>query len=248
MMAEGTPYLEPEEALNVRTFSSDVERDQYLRFGLSPREQAIVRSNFPRWGSRVLDVGCGYGRTSRPLAAMGFQVTAIDIVPRMVTEGSAATPSVHFCLMSATDLGFADASFDCVFFSFNGIDCIVPQGKRAQALREFRRVLRPGGVLVYSAHNWVGLILNSLRSRPRRADLFRNLAHGRLLPGYFTMRQLGGDLVLHYGLPWTEVRRLRAAGFSAVSVRPGKVGPRLERLGPLAHRVFDLWPFYVALK
>ena len=248
MMADRTPYFEPEEALNVRTFSSDAERERYLRFGLSAREEAIVRSTFSGMGGRVLDVGCGYGRTSRPLADLGLQVTAIDIVPRMVAEAQAATPTVRFCVMSATDLGFADASFDCALFSFNGIDCIVPRSRREQALRELCRVLRPGGVLVYSAHNWAGLVVASLRSRPRRADLFRNLARGRVLPGYFTMRQVGGDLVLHYGLPWTEVRRLRAAGFSAVSVRPGKVGPRLERLGPLAHRVFDLWPFYVAIK
>ena len=150
--------------------------------------------------------------------------------------------------MSATDLGFADGAFDSALFSFNGIDCIVPRSKRLQALRELHRVLRPGGVLVYSAHNWAGFIVSSLGSPSRRAELWRNVARGRLLPGYFRLRQTGGELVLHYGLPWAEVRALRAAGFSAVTVLPGKIPSRLERLGRVAHRLFDLWPFYVATK
>jgi SAM-dependent methyltransferase len=248
MMAEKAPYFEPEEALNVGTFSTDAERERYFRFGLSPREDAIVRSTFAGMGGRVLDVGCGYGRTSRPLAEMGFRVTAIDIVPRMVTEARAATPAVAFCVMSVTDLGFPDGSFDGALFPFNGLDCIAPRSKRLQALRELHRVLRPGGVLVYSAHNWAGFLSSSLRTPARRAELLRNLARGRLLPGYFRVRQPGGDLVLHYGLPWMEVRALRAAGFRTATVLPGKISPRLERLGWLAHRLFDLWPLYVAVK
>jgi SAM-dependent methyltransferase len=248
MMADKIPYFEPEEALNIGTFSTDAERERYFRFGLSPREDAIIRSTFTGMGGRVLDVGCGYGRTSRPLAEMGFRVTAIDIVPRMVAEAQAATPTVRFCVMSATDLGFADGSFDCALFSFNGIDNIAPRSKRLQALRELRRVLRPGGVLVYSAHNWAGFVSNSLRMPSRRAELLQNLARGRLLPGYFRVHQPGGDLVQYLGLPWFEVRALRAAGFRTATVLPGKISPRLERLGRVAHRLFDVWPFYVAAR
>ena len=62
------------------------------------------------------------------------------------------------------------------------------------------------------------------------------------------IRQAGGDLVLYYGSPRAEMRRLRAAGFRAVETVPGKLSPRLERFGPLARRLADAWPYYVARK
>jgi SAM-dependent methyltransferase len=166
----------------------------------------------------------------------------------MVAEAQVATPAARFSVMSATDLAFANGTFDYVLFSARGIDCIAPRAKRGQTLRELYRVLRPGGVLIYPAHSWPGFVLTALWSRSRRGDLLRNVSRGRLLPGYFRIRQAGGDLVLHYGLPGAEARALRAVGFGAVRVLPGKISPRLARLGRLAQRLFDVWPYYVAVK
>jgi SAM-dependent methyltransferase len=237
----------PEEQVNRNTFTTDAEREKWFRFGLSPREEELVDRYF-MGGRRVLDIGCGYGRTTRPLAARGFDVTAIDVVERMIAEGQAVTPEARFCVMSATDLGFADASFDHVLFSANGIDCIVPRRRRDDTLREIHRVLRPGGALVYSSHNWFAFWVTSLWSPSRRADLLRNVARGRIWTGYFRIRQAGGDLVLYYGSPRAEMRRLRAAGFRAVETVPGKLSPRLEPFGSLARRLADAWPYYVARK
>ncbi len=248
MSRELEPGFVPDEVVNIETFSSDAEREKYFRFGLNTREETAIRQCFTGSSPRLLDVGCGYGRTSRPLAEMGFRVTAIDIVPRMIAEARAATPGVRFCLMSATDLGFADATFDSAFFSFNGIDFIVPEARRAQTLREIWRVLRPGGRLVYSAHNWLAFVAASLRHSSRARELARNFARRRVLPGYFRVRQSGGDLVVYLGVPWAETSRLRAAGFRSVAMLPGKLSPRLERFGALARAVFDRSPIYVGTK
>ena len=109
-------------------------------------------------------------------------------------------------------------------------------------------MLRPGGVLIYSAHNWLALVVTAVRNPSRRATVIRNAASGRLLPGYFRISQAGGDLMQHFGVPWSEVKRLRAAGFRTATMHANKISPRLERLGTIGTCLFDPWPHYVALK
>ncbi len=67
----------------------------------------------------------------------------------MVAEAKKTGVEVHE--MDACHLAFPDASFDTVFFPFHGIDYIYPD--IYVAVREARRVLKPGGVFIMSSHN-----------------------------------------------------------------------------------------------
>jgi ubiquinone/menaquinone biosynthesis C-methylase UbiE len=103
----------------------------------------------------VLDVGVGTGNLARPALARwpGIRVTGVDASREMVAtvEGLIAgsgdglrdrfTGAVAF----AADMPFPDRSFDVAMSSF--VLQLVPS--RAKALREIRRVLRPGGRLAY---------------------------------------------------------------------------------------------------
>ena len=70
-------------------------------------------------GSRILDVGCGIGGSSRILAKYyGFNVTGITISPAQVKRARELTPSnlnCNFQVMDALDLKFDDGSFDAVW-------------------------------------------------------------------------------------------------------------------------------------
>lgn len=238
----------PEERVNISLFGTEAARAQYQNYGLTAREERLARRYFVDSGAWVLDIGCGYGRTTVPLARMGFRVIGLDVVPRMIEEARRAHPDLRWLIMSATDLALRDASVDYTLFSANGIDCIYPLERRTQALREIHRVLRPGGCLIYSAHNWIAQAATSVRRRGRRGTLWRNLLRGRLGPGYLRTPQAGGEMVLYFGTPGSEMRRLWSLGFRDVTIHSGKISPRLDGRGRLVTVLFDVWPHYVAYR
>jgi ubiquinone/menaquinone biosynthesis C-methylase UbiE len=105
-------------------------------------------------GDRVLDVGCGPGYFARMLAAtVGPEgsVVGIDAAPEMIEYAGRKARRLSNCRFqpgAAEALAFADSSFDVVVSSL--MMHHVPEELRLQAVREMRRVLRPGGTLLLS--------------------------------------------------------------------------------------------------
>lgn len=104
--------------------------------------------------SRIVDVGCGTGALAVAAAARWpeAEIEATDISSGMLAVASrtiaAAGPAggrVHLSRAPADRLPFADGSFDLALAAF--VLQLVPS--RPRALREMRRVLRPGGRLAY---------------------------------------------------------------------------------------------------
>lgn len=141
------------------------------RYAQQSRLQAPERTIFEQRigaalaGSALLDLGVGGGRTTANLARQCLRYVGADYAEPMVQAcrerfgGLIAHRGLRFDVVDARAMPYEDASFDIVLFSFNGIDLVGAEA-RATALRECRRVLRPGGHLVYSSHN-----LNWLDSR-----------------------------------------------------------------------------------
>jgi SAM-dependent methyltransferase len=99
----------------------------------------------------VLDIGVGAGRTIDPLSTMFDKYVGIDFSEKAIAKAKELFPHADLRVMDARNLGFAE-TFDCVVFSFNGIDC-VNFADRELILRQIWRVLKPGGILIYSTHN-----------------------------------------------------------------------------------------------
>ena len=95
----------------------------------------------PRTPARVLEIGCGEGRVARDLADREYAVTGLDIAPSLVAAAADADPRSEFVVGDATELPFADGTFDLVV-AYNSL--IDVDDMRA-AVVEAGRVLRDGG-------------------------------------------------------------------------------------------------------
>jgi len=108
---------------------------------------ATVRAIDPLPGQRILDLAAGTGASAAPLARRGAQVVAADFSAGMIEEGRRrhpATAGLSFVTADATALPFDEESFDVVTISFGLRNVSDPH----RALREMRRVTRPGGLLM----------------------------------------------------------------------------------------------------
>ncbi|MEE2853421.1 MAG: ubiquinone/menaquinone biosynthesis methyltransferase [Actinomycetota bacterium] len=126
-----------------------------------------------RPGERVLDVATGTGDLALVEdAAVGLdgEVVAVDSCEAMLDVGRGRQHgSVTFQEGDATDLRFPDARFDIVTIGF-GLRNVADRGK---ALREFRRVLRPGGRL---------MVLDFSRPNSKPLKVIHDLLYFRVMP------------------------------------------------------------------
>jgi SAM-dependent methyltransferase len=92
-------------------------------------------------GTRVLDIATGPGHVARLAADRGAAVVGVDVAEDMVFLASRLHPSLDFRQADAHALPFEDASFHAVVGNF----VVLHLGRPEQAVREFARVLAPGG-------------------------------------------------------------------------------------------------------
>jgi ubiquinone/menaquinone biosynthesis C-methylase UbiE len=121
------------------------------------RESALLK------GKHLLEIGCGMGYDSLEFLKRGVRVTATDLTPNAVAmtlrhfevEGVQAE---EVRTANALDLPFQDNTFDAVWS--NGV--LHATGDTALAIREARRVLKPGGRAIishfYRKPSWMDLI------------------------------------------------------------------------------------------
>lgn len=101
-----------------------------------------------RWlaGRRVLDLGCGAGRSSRFLRELGNEVVGVDASGEMLNEARAADPEGTYLRHDATrPLPFAEAAFDAFFSSWMLLE-LGEWEAVAAAMAEAARVTRAGGI------------------------------------------------------------------------------------------------------
>lgn len=121
--------------------------------GLEDDEAAAILRYFSDTDATVLDIGCGGGRTTHVLRKIGYEVVGFDVSTPMVHEAQSHVSGVPLLIADVTAMGFQAETFEYALFPYNGLDLLYPEQKRHEALREIYRVLKPGGVFIFSARN-----------------------------------------------------------------------------------------------
>jgi SAM-dependent methyltransferase len=218
-------------------FSSSVLRN-YKGYTLTRTEALVLLKYQPYFAQKsVLDIGIGTGRTTVYLEPLAQDYVGIDFSPTFIDFVNNAMPNVCAKLGDMRDLGDFDSEhFDFVMGSFNVLD-VVTHDDRLKTISEVRRVLKPGGLFIFSSHNRSS---ESMGSRPklelakdparlvlrffrwtRRLRNYRQWKkHWVLTKEFAIITDAGHDFAaLHYYVDQaTQRRQLAASGFSTLEV------------------------------
>ncbi|MFC4499738.1 MULTISPECIES: class I SAM-dependent DNA methyltransferase [Streptomyces] len=142
-----------------------------------------------RGGSEpVADVGSGPGYVTARLDALGVPVFGVDVSPRMVALARQAHPELRFHVGTMTALDLPDRSLGGLLALYSVIH--VPDARLPGVVREFRRVLVPGGYLLLAFQTGDG----------EQEHLAERFGHGIALDYYWRDPDAVADLLGEAGL------------------------------------------------
>ena len=163
----------------------------------------------------MLDAAAGTGYHAVRLTQAGFDVTAIDICPNMI-ERTIANARSHGVTLAAQvgnwlELDTALEPFDAIVCLGSSFPHLLDPNDRAQALSNFHKLLRPGGVLIIDHRNFdamrAGLYANS-------AGLYYASSSIRVTPTL-----IGENCEFCYDFPDGAEHRLCVAAVSCETMR-----------------------------
>jgi SAM-dependent methyltransferase len=152
--------------------------------------------------ARILDYGCGYGRTCSELTEAGYHdVIGIDISEEMIKRGRRLNGRLDLRVFDGRSPAFEDGSFDaCLLMAV--LTCIPSDGGQERVVSEVHRLLRPGGIALVSDYPLQADARNQKRYREFEKEL-----------GVFGMFRTEGAVVRHHDMG--RIRRL-LSGFDVL--------------------------------
>lgn len=128
-------------------------RLRFIRDRLARRFSRDIRATKPFGGLRLLDIGCGGGLVSEPLARLGFAVTGIDAGEAMLEvardHAAASGIAVDYRQATAEDVAASGATYDAVL----ALEVVEHVADPTLFLATAARLVAPGGAFVGATIN-----------------------------------------------------------------------------------------------
>jgi ubiquinone/menaquinone biosynthesis C-methylase UbiE len=210
---------------------------------------------------KMLDIGVGGGRTTIHFAKLVKEYVGVDYAKNMIAackKRFPVTKNISFKVADARKLtDFDDNSFDFVLFSFNGLDYI-SHYDRIEALKEIKRVLKNGGIFVFSSHNLNAISLRYFFMfsfhplRLTRNILFWFLVFLKRSVKKYKMNEwviindgaLDLGLTTYYIKPIAQIQQLKELGFKNIQRYSIKSGEEIKPSD--LYEVDDAWIYYLS--
>lgn len=106
---------------------------------------------------KILDLACGYGRFTIPLAKDGYNIEGIDITPVFIrdaeTEAKKNNLNISLRIGDMRQLPYGEEKFDCVICMWNAFSELTTLQDQVRTIVEIERVLKSGGMALIEVRN-----------------------------------------------------------------------------------------------
>jgi ubiquinone/menaquinone biosynthesis C-methylase UbiE len=134
-------------------------------------------TNILKNGSTILDLACGFGRFSIPLAEYGYTVYGTDITPIFIEkakeEAEKRNLNIEFRIGDMKKIPYTNCSFDYVIRMWNAFSEISTEQEQITVINEIYRVLKKTGLAIIEMrnHRSSGLVEKTLLTGMRQCPV-----------------------------------------------------------------------------
>ena len=156
--------------------------------------QLGIFSEYVSKDAKILDIGCGYGRTLNELYNSGYtNLCGIDFSEKMIERGKKLFPYLDLATASSSKTSFEDNSFDAIII-FAVLTCIISDNEQLALLKEAERILKPSGIIYIN-----DFLLNT---DERNVNRYNEYSAKYQRYGVFELPE--GAIVRHHDIEWVE--------------------------------------------
>lgn len=211
----------------------------YNEFIDLPAIKTLLRGEIK--SKKVLDVGCGSGILCEKLRLWGGAVTGLDNSRAMLEIAARENPGIRFICAEADSTGLPVRSFDTVVS-----ELVAHYFKDVEPLFcEAARVLKKGGVLVFSFHH----PFNEILRFKTRGGKISAAAAPYFRSGRYVWKMAGRMKLISYHHTMEEIfEALAAAGFTVERLLEPRPAAGARKYSPEAYALTSRYPSFCAIK